>query len=96
MLAKSDKYMQEAVTSVYELTQEEKIRQQCEAREDYRRRTAGRERMLKKALEENEKLTAEKQQLSNEKQLLFNEKQQLSDENLRLRQLLLEHGVEVS
>lgn len=102
MLAKSDKYMQEAVTSVYELTQEEKIRQQCEAREDYRRRTAGRERMLKEALEENEKLTAEKQQLSDEnlrlsdeKQQLSNEKQQLSDENLRLRQLLLEHGVEV-
>lgn len=42
MLAKSDKYLQDAVDSVYVLTQDEKIRQQCEAREDYRRRTAGR------------------------------------------------------
>ena len=101
MLAKSDKYMQEAVASVYNLTQEEKIRQQCEAREDYRRRTAGRERMLKEALEEKEQLMAEKklwtterEQLSSENNQLSSKNEQLSSENERLRQLLLEHGIE--
>ena len=101
MYAESNEYLQEAAESVYELTQEEKIRQQCEAREDYRRRTVGRERMLKEALEENQRLhtekdqwTAEKQQLSDEKQQLSDEKKQLSDEIQRLQQILLEHGIE--
>ena len=94
MLAKSDKYMQEAVASVYNLTQEEKIRQQCEAREDYRRRTVGRERMLKEALEEKEQLMAEKELWTSEKEQLTSEKDQLSSELEHLRQLLLEHGIE--
>lgn len=38
MLAQNDEYIQEASTTIYELTQEEKIRLQCEAREDYYRR----------------------------------------------------------
>ena len=96
MLAKSDKYLQDAVDSVYVLTQDEKIRQQCEAREDYRRRTVGRERMLKEALEEKEKLAAEKQQLTSEKQQLASEIQQLSEENQRLAQLLLENGIKIN
>ena len=110
MLAKSDKYLQDAVDSVYVLTQDEKIRQQCEAREDYRRRTVGRERMLKEALEEKEKLAAEKQQLTSEKQQwveekqqltsekqqLTSEKQQLSEENQRLAQLLFENGIKIN
>lgn len=108
MYAESDEYVKSATESIYQLTQEEKIRQQCEAREDYRRRTVGRERMLKEALEENKQLHAEKeqwtaekqqlsdekQQLSDEKQQLSNEKQQLSDENERLREILLEHGIQ--
>lgn len=49
MYAESDEYLQEAVDTVYKLTQDEKIRQQCEAREDYYHRTAGRERMLREA-----------------------------------------------
>ena len=80
MLAKSDTVMQEAITSVYKLTQEEKIRQQCEAREDYRRRTVGRERMLKEALEDKQKLS--------------DENQHLSCENERLLKLLREHGID--
>lgn len=52
MYAESDEYLREAVDTVYKLTQDEKIRQQCEAREDYYRRTAGRERMLREAQEQ--------------------------------------------
>ena len=63
MYAESDEYLQEAVDTVYKLTQDEKIRQQCEAREDYYRRTAGRERMLREAqalVKEKEEQLAEK------------------------------------
>lgn len=38
MLAENDEYIREASDTVYKLTQEEKIRLQCEAREDYYRR----------------------------------------------------------
>lgn len=38
MLAQKDEYIKEASDTIYHLTQEEKIRLQCEAREDYYRR----------------------------------------------------------
>lgn len=38
MLAQKDEYINEASNTIYELTQEEKIRLQCQAREDYYRR----------------------------------------------------------
>ncbi len=62
MLANSDPDMQDAVVTVCQLTMEQKIRQQCEAREDYYRRTVGRERRLREALAENERLAAERKQ----------------------------------
>ena len=52
MLAKTNQYIAEAVTTIRQLTQEEKIRQQCEAREDYYRRTVGREKLLHKTTKE--------------------------------------------
>lgn len=47
MLAHNNPGIQEAVTTVYQLTQEEKIRQQCEAREDYYRRQNDVQRWIK-------------------------------------------------
>lgn len=38
VLAQKDEYIREAGNTIYQLTQEEKIRLQCEAREDYYRR----------------------------------------------------------
>lgn len=38
MLAQEDEYIREASDTIYQLTQDEKIRLQCEAREDYYRR----------------------------------------------------------
>lgn len=66
MLAKSNPNIQEAAATVYKLSQEEKIRQQCEAREDYYRRTAGREQLLKKLSSENEQLVSDNKELSSE------------------------------
>lgn len=57
MIAKSDEYIQEAVDTVYQLSREEQIRLQCEAREDYNRRM----RRMEKLLEENKKISAEKE-----------------------------------
>ncbi|MDE6714446.1 MAG: PD-(D/E)XK nuclease family transposase, partial [Lachnospiraceae bacterium] len=61
MLAENNQYIEDAVVTVRQLTQEEKIRQQCEAREDYYRRTAGREKRLKQVTGERDEL---KEQLS--------------------------------
>ena len=83
MYAESDEYLQEAADTVYKLTQEEKIRQQCEAREDYYRRTAGRERLLREAQE----LVREKQSQLDEKQSQLDEKQkQLHEQQAMLEQ----------
>ncbi|MCM1027319.1 MAG: Rpn family recombination-promoting nuclease/putative transposase, partial [Roseburia sp.] len=38
MYAQTNEYIQEAANTIYQLTQEERIRQQCEARDDYYRR----------------------------------------------------------
>ena len=63
MLAETNKAIADAVTTVRQLTQEEKIRQQCEAREDYYRRTAGREKLLQKTTAERDQAIAEKERL---------------------------------
>lgn len=41
MIIQNDESIISAANTIWELTQEEKIRQQCEAREDYRRRQLG-------------------------------------------------------
>ena len=56
MLAENNQYIEDAVVTVRQLTQEEKVRQQCEAREDYYRRTAGREKRLKQVTGERDEL----------------------------------------
>ena len=100
MLAKSDEYIQEAVDTVYQLSQEEKIRLQCEAREDYNRRM----RRMEKLLKENRQLTAEHEQVIAEKEKLEIEKAEIETakaeveavknaEIERLQQLLREHGI---
>ncbi len=58
MLAREDENLQNAVCTVARLTKEEKIRLQCEAREDYYRRTAGRERLLKETTAKLNQTTA--------------------------------------
>lgn len=47
MLAQKDSFIEEASNTIYQLSQEEKIRLQCEAREDYYRRQRAAERRMK-------------------------------------------------
>ena len=81
MIAKSDEYIQEAVDTVYQLSKEEQIRLQCEAREDYYRRM----RRMEKLMEENKQLTAKYQQISTEHQQISAEYQQISTEHEQLQ-----------
>lgn len=46
MLAQKNEYIGEATDTIYQLTQDEKIRMQCEAREDYYRTQRGWQDML--------------------------------------------------
>ena len=94
MLAKSDPYMEEAVAAVRRLTDEEKIRQQCEAREDYYRRTAGREALLRRTLAEKEKAEQEKEKAEKEKKKAEQALARETAEKERLRRLLREHGID--
>ncbi len=108
MLAKSDKHMAEATSTIYQLTQEEKVRQRCEAVEDYYRRTAGRETLLAKRTEELQQANADKEQLSVQVEQLNTDKEQLNlqvkqlnadnkqlnAELEHLMQILVEHGID--
>ncbi len=82
MLAKSDKHMAEATSTIYQLTQQEKIRQRCEAVEDYYRRTAGREKLLDKRTKELQQTKAELTQANAELE--------------RLKKKLAEHGIDTN
>lgn len=68
MLAQDNHYFKEASETVYELTQEERIRQQCLAREDYNRTMKGIENdfaALKAGLADaNQQLSEKEHQLS--------------------------------
>lgn len=92
MLAQDNDYIREASETVYHLTQEEKIRQRCQAREDYYHSTNGLYRNYAKAqkelAEKDQKLSEKDQQLSEKDQklaemsaLIDSLKSQLSEAN---------------
>ena len=63
MLVENNEYLKEATETVYEISQEEQIRMQCEARENYNRRMLGIGRLLAKQtreLKEQAAIIAEK------------------------------------
>ena len=74
MLAQNNNYFKEASETVYELTQEEQIRQQCLAREDYNRTMKG--------IENN--FAAQKHEISTLKKDLADANEQISRQNKQL------------
>lgn len=84
MLAQKNEYIGEATDTIYQLTQDEKIRMQCEAREDYYRTQRGWQDMLdEKAamlnemdimLNEKDAMLCEKNAMLNEKDAMLNKK----------------------
>ncbi len=71
MLAQKNEFISDASATVYQLSQEEKIRLQCEAREDFYRQQKGMQNRMKKLTSENQKLTGEKQKLASEYEKLL-------------------------
>lgn len=70
MLAKKNEYIDEAANTIHQLTQEEKIRMQCEAREDYYRTQLGWQWMLaeqRALLEEKDAMLEKKDAMLAEK-----------------------------
>lgn len=74
MLSQGNEYINEASNTVYQLTQEEKIRLQCEAREDYIRRQRGIQHMLDENARTIEKLSSENKTLRAQLAALTNKK----------------------
>jgi hypothetical protein len=81
MLAEKDPYIKEAAAGVYRLTQEDKIRQQCEAREDYYRGHRSLQRTLEKVTAERDAVTAEKELLASENKKLLARIKELEQRN---------------
>ena len=69
LLAQKDSIIEEASNTIYQLTQEEKIRLQCEAREDYYRQ----QRAIEQRILEKDTLIAEKDAIIAEKDSLIAE-----------------------
>ncbi len=95
MLAQNNHYFKEASETVYQLTQEEQIRQQCLAREDYNRTMKGIENnfaaqkheisTLKKDLADaNQRISEKDQQISEKDQQISEKDQQLSEKDQQL------------
>ncbi len=61
MLAAQDISLSAAATTVYQLSEDEHIRQQCEAREDYLKRERGMSRLIK---QQNQTIATQKQELA--------------------------------
>lgn len=81
MLAYNNQDIQEAVATVYQLTQEEKIRQQCEAREDYYRRQNDVKRYIQKQENTIQQLTEQNKQQTKQIQQQAEQIQQLKEQN---------------
>ena len=96
MLARKNETMQKAACAVARLTQDQKILQQCEAREDYYRRTVGRERLLKKT---TAKLNQTSAKLDQTTAKLDQTSAKLDQTTAKLEQaleLLRKHGIDPS
>lgn len=68
MLAEKKPIINEACHTVYKLTQEEEIRMQCEAREDFYRTQAGVHNHYQKEIKQRDEIIAEKDKLISELQ----------------------------
>ena len=95
MLAQNNNYFKEASETVYQLTQEEQIRQQCLAREDYNRTMKGIENTfaaqkheiatLKKDLDDaNQQISAQNKQLSEKDAMIASLQAQLAEKNAKV------------
>ena len=88
MLAQDNEYIRQASETIYQLSQEEAIRQQCEAREDYYRRQKGindeleeKANLLKEKDKKINKLASQNKSLSSQNEILSSQNKELSSQN---------------
>ncbi|MCR5120203.1 MAG: Rpn family recombination-promoting nuclease/putative transposase [Lachnospiraceae bacterium] len=90
MLAAENTSIAEAAQTIYELSEDERIRQQCQAREDYYKRQSGLTKRIarqeEKLAEIEEELSQKKEELSQKKEELLQKKEELSQKNEELSQ----------
>ena len=67
MVAAKNQMIDDAATTIYQLTADERIRQQCEAREDYLRRQRGIQQMLE---EQRQQLAEKDQKIAEQKKII--------------------------
>lgn len=82
MLAQKNEYLQETVSGVRQLTEEEKIRQQCQAREDYYFWERVKNYRQEKALAERDEIILQKDKALQQKDEALHS---MEDELARLR-----------
>ena len=95
MLAEKNEYLQDAVTGIAVLTEDEMIRQQCQAREDFEYWERIRENMRQKELEERDRKLEEQYKKLEEKDQMLEQQyraisqltQTISELNARLARL---------
>ena len=98
MVAAKNRMIDDAATTIYQLTADERIRQQCEAREDYLRRQRGIQEMLEEQrqqlaekdqqlTEKDQQLTEKDQQLTEQKQQLMKQEQQIAEQQKLIEEL---------
>ena len=98
MVAAKNQMIDDAATTIYQLTADERIRQQCEAREDYLRRQRGIQKMLEQQrqqlTEKDQQLTEKDQQLTEQKQQLMKQEQQIAEQQKIIEELQKKLGTE--
>lgn len=87
MLSKSDPGFDEAAATVYQLSQDEQIREQCEAREDYYRRMGSIKRQFQETRKELKQAITERDEITQKLNNAISEAE-------RLRKLLEKHGID--
>ena len=88
MLAEQNPIIEDAVVTMYEMSAEDAIREQCRAREEYNRIMNTFKANIRSRDEKLEQQAVEICQLTSEKEQLTSEKEQLTSEINRLKALL--------
>ena len=89
MLAEKNDTIAEATETVYKLSEEEMIRLQCEAREDYYRRQKDaeilRKRQERRMQEQAQQIQDQEQQIQDQEQQIQNQEQQIQDQEQQIQ-----------
>lgn len=99
MLAQNNEYLQEVISGVQQLTEEDKIRQQCQAREDHAYWERIREADQKRELQKRDTIINEQANTINEQTNTINEQTNTINKQAKqlayYQKLVAEHGISV-